>query len=407
MAEDQIINRWWRVAGGLSMNLALGSVHAWSIFSAPLVKEFGSKPSDISMAFTILASVFGLSLLAGALLQDKKGPFVASVIGGVLVSLGFFACGYANSLNAFLFWFGVVVGIGSGFGYATPIPVAAKWFPDRRGLAVGLVVTAYGAGSAIFGPLGGNWLIPVYGWRTTFMILGAIFFIMTMVGAFLLQNPPVAWKPEGWTPPSATARTAATTHEFTPTEVLRTPTFYLMWIAYALSTSAGFMVISRLLPFARSQGIPTALAARAIFIGAVGNASGRIFSGWLSDHLGRLNTLRLMIAISAVAMPILFHVGANMAMLYVLVFVVYYCYSTMLSVNAAATADFWGTRNMAVNYYLLSTAVVGERFIGRIGLAVGGMMFAFYTAGLLAVIALGCVLLARRPGPPPNHREGA
>ncbi len=133
------------------------------------------------------------------------------------------------------------------------------------------------------------------------MILGVIFLIMTLVGAFLLHNPPAGYKPAGWTPAPA-AKAAATTYDFTPGEALRTPAMYFMWVAYALGTSAGLMVISQLVPFARSKGVPLELATTAIFIGAIGNASGRIFSGWLSDALGRLNVLRLMIAISAVAM---------------------------------------------------------------------------------------------------------
>ncbi|HEU5393234.1 MAG TPA: MFS transporter, partial [Candidatus Methylomirabilis sp.] len=238
----QGLNRWWRVVGGMSMNLALGALYAWSVFVAPLEKEFGWKRADVSMVFTIAVFVFGLSFILAGRMQDKLGPFKISIIGGVLVSIGFFACAYVNSLNAFFFWFGVMGGIGNGFGYATPIPVMAKWFPDRRGLAVGLAVAGYGGGSAIFGPLAAAWLIPSYGWRTTFIVLAVIFFAMTMFGAFLLQNPPAGYRPAGWTPAPATAKAAATTHEFTPGEVLKTPPFYFMWVAYALGTSAGLMV---------------------------------------------------------------------------------------------------------------------------------------------------------------------
>ena len=122
--------------------------------------------------------------------------------------------------------FGVIGGLGNGFGYATPIPVMAKWFPDKRGLAVGLAVGGYGAGSAIFGPLAQLKLIPAYGLSATFQILGAIFLVMTMVGAVLLRNPPPAYRPDGWAP----AAQSAAAREFTPGEMLRTPTFYLMWV---------------------------------------------------------------------------------------------------------------------------------------------------------------------------------
>jgi OFA family oxalate/formate antiporter-like MFS transporter len=404
MSAEGYINRWWRIVGGLCMNLALGAVYAWSIFVAPLEKEFGWKRADVSTVFTILVFVFGLTFIAGGRLQDKNGPFWISVTAAMLNALGFFMCAFTNSLAWMYFWLGVVAATGQGFGYATPIPVMSKWFPDKRGLAVGLAVAGYGGGSAIFGPLGGSWLIPTYGWRTTFMVFGVIFFGMTMVGAFLLKNPPSGWRPEGWIPAQA-SKAAASKYDFTPTEVLRTPGFYLLWIAYALGTSAGLMVISQLVPFARSRGIPLGLATTAIFVGAAGNACGRIFSGWLSDTIGRLNTLRLMIGISILAMPVLYHVGASVGALYVLVFAVYYCYGTQLSVNASTAADFWGTRNVGANYGLLFTA---WGVAGIIGPIIGGRLFdtykdyqaAFYTAAVICTIALVSEVLARRPVEP-------
>ncbi len=398
------INRWWRVAGGLSMNLALGSLYAWSVFVAPLEREFGWKRAQTSTVFTYAVVVFAIAFILAGRLQDRYGPFWVSITGGLLVSIGFFLSAYTTSLNYLYICFGVLGGIGNGYGYATPIPVMAKWFPDRRGLAVGLAVAGYGGGSAIFGPLAGNYLIPAYGWRTTFQILGGIFLVMTMIGSFLLKNPPAGYKPPGWTPAPA-AKAAATTYEFSPGEALRTPSMYFMWIAYALGTSAGLMVISQLVPFARSKGVPLALATTAIFIGAAGNAAGRIFSGWLSDTLGRLNVLRLMIAISAIAMMILPRTGGIAAIpvfMYVVVFIVYYCYGTQLSVNASTTSDFWGTKNAGINYGLLFTAWGAA---GIIGPRIGGVLFdkyknyqaAFYWAAVLAVVALLCELGARRP----------
>ena len=147
------ISRWWRVVGGLSMNLALGTLYAWSVFVAPLEKQFGWKRADTSMVFTIAVMVFALSFVVAGRIQDKFGPFYCSLAGGLLVSLGFFLCSYTTSLTYLFVCFGVIGGLGNGFGYATPIPVMAKWFPDKRGLAVGLAVGGYGAGSAIFGPL--------------------------------------------------------------------------------------------------------------------------------------------------------------------------------------------------------------------------------------------------------------
>jgi OFA family oxalate/formate antiporter-like MFS transporter len=402
------ISRWWRMAGGLSMNLALGTLYGWSVFVAPLEAKFGWKRADTSMVFTIAVIVFALSFVVAGRIQDKYGPLWCSLTGGVLVSLGFWLCSYTTSLNYLYLCFGVIGGLGNGFGYATPIPVMAKWFPDKRGLAIGLAVGGYGAGSAIFGPLSQLKLIPAYGLSATFQILGAIFFVMTMVGALLLRNPPAGYLPAGWTP--AAAQTAASAQQFTPGEMVRTRTFWLMWVGYALGCSAGLMVISQLVPFAKSVGIAAgALSTMTLVVGAFGNASGRILSGWMSDRLGRINVLRTMIGICVVAMPALYAAGSNVGLLYVAVFVVYWCYGTQLSVNGVAASDFWGTKNAGVNYGILFTA---WGVAGVIGPRIGGVLYdryhnyqaAFYSAAALAAVALLCELGARRPLARPHSR---
>jgi OFA family oxalate/formate antiporter-like MFS transporter len=163
------------------------------------------------------------------------------------------------------------------------------------------------------------------------------------------------------------------------------------------------MVISQLVPFAKSVKISSeALQTMTIFVGAIGNASGRILSGWMSDTLGRLNVLRLMIAVSMIAMPVLYLVGGNVTLLYLVVFVVYWCYGTQLSVNASTTADFWGTKNAGINYGMLFTA---WGVAGYFGAKIGGTMYdkyhnyqmAFYTAGVLAAVALLAEFVAKRP----------
>jgi OFA family oxalate/formate antiporter-like MFS transporter len=404
-APEVHMNRWWHVVGGLLMNLALGSLYAWSVFVAPLEKEFGWKRADTSEVFTWAVVVFAFSFILAGRLQDKLGPFKISITGCILLTAGMILSMWTTSLTYLIVCFGILVGIGNGFGYATPIPVMSKWFPDKRGLAVGLAVAGYGGGSAIFGPLAKLWLLPAYGWRATFAILGVIFFVMTLVGAFLLKNPPVGYTPPGWTPAPA-SKVLATKYEFSPGEMWKTPAAYLMWIAYCLGCAAGLMVISQLIPFAKNRGIPgEALPVIGLVIGAAGNAAGRILSGWMSDAMGRLNVLRLMIAISAISMPILYLTGGNVAMLYIMVFIVYWCYGTQLSVNASTCADFWGTKNVGINYGILFTA---WGIAGFIGPRIGGVLYdkykdyqaAFYTAAVLAVIALVCEMLAKKPNPP-------
>src|ERR1700676_87670 len=212
------ISRWWRVVGGLSMNMALGTLYGWSVFVAPLAQQFGWKRAETSMVFTIAVVAVALSFVVGGRLQDKFGPLYCSLTGGILVSVGFFLCAYTTSLTYLSICFGVI-GLGNGFGYSTPIPVMAKWFPDKRGLAIGLAVGGYGAGSAILGPLSQLKLIPSYGLPATFQIFGGIFLVMTLIGAVLLKTPPPGYQPAGW-PPAAASKSAGASREYSPGEML-------------------------------------------------------------------------------------------------------------------------------------------------------------------------------------------
>jgi len=389
------MNRWRVVVGGVSMNLALGSLYAWSVFVLPLEKEFGWTRSQTSWVYTIAVVVFASTFVLAGRIQDQRGPRPCAIAGALLVSVGFFAASFTTSLWFLYVAFGVVVGAGNGFGYATPMPVASKWFPDRRGLVVGLMVGGYGAGSAVIGPIATS-LIASAGWRPTFRILGVVFLLMGLVGAWLLENPPQGYRPAGWTPPASALQRV----DYSTSQMLRTPQFYALWVAYALGTTAGQMTISQLVPFARSAGLGAAVATLALPVTAAGNAGGRILSGWLSDALGRVTTLRVMVLASAVAMPALFAWRTETVLFFVLVACVYWCYGTQLSVFASATADLYGTRHLGLNYGVLFTAwgaagIFGPMIGGRVFDSFGDYRYAFYAASALAVIAFASLAMVR------------
>jgi OFA family oxalate/formate antiporter-like MFS transporter len=386
------------------MNLALGSLYAWSVFVSPLEAEFGWSRTQTSWVFTIAIVTFAVSTVFAGRIQDVRGPRICAVTGATLVGLGFILGSFTTSLAYLYVAFGFVVGLGNGFGYATPIPVGSKWFPDKRGLVVGLMVAGYGGGSAIFAPVA-TALIDAVGWQATFRILGVILFAMGMVGAWLLRNPPAGYQPEGWSPAAAPERTQ---RDIPTGEMLGMPNFYFLWVAYCLGTTAGLMTISQLVPFAQSAGLGATAAAFAVTVGAVGNAAGRIASGWLSDLVGRLMTLRIMIFVSALAMPALFAWREEAFLLYLFVVVVYWCFGTQLSVFASTAADFFGTKHLGLNYGLLFTAY---GVAGLIGPIIAGVVFdtfndyryAFFIAAGLAVVALLSLGFAR----PPNREVAA
>jgi OFA family oxalate/formate antiporter-like MFS transporter len=203
-------------------------------------------------------------------------------------------------------------------------------------------------------------------------------------------------------PPASSARRPRSYVDVPTLDVLRLPMFYVLWIAYALGTTAGTMVISQLVPFARSAGLTSGQAGFAITIGAVGSAFGRFFSGWLSDHLGRLSTLRAIIVFSMIATPLLYVERNNILFFYVLLFVVYYCYGTQLSVYTALAGDFYGPKYLATNYGLLLLAwgfagVLGPVIGSRVFAATSSYEWAFFGAAILAAAALVNLTIVRPP----------
>jgi OFA family oxalate/formate antiporter-like MFS transporter len=402
MAHKDPINpaRWPALVGGGLMNVALGTYYAWSVYVPALEKEFGWTRTQTSLVATIDMVMLASSFLVAGMLQNRIGPRAVATIGGLLFSAGLFLASYTQSLTMLYLTWGLMVGIGLGFGYLAPITVGSKWFPNHRGLVNGLAIGIFAAGSGVFGPIAGR-LVENIGWRATFQALAGLFFLFTMVGAYLMKDPP-----DGYVPPvsrsKAVNRPKAHHIEVPTSKVLRMPTFYLLWFAYALGTTAGTMVISQLVPFARASGFTAPNAAFAITIGAIGSASGRFLSGWMSDHFGRLFTLRGMIIMSMVATPSLYVFREEAVLFYLLLFVVYYCYGTQLSVYTALAGDFYGTKYLATNYGVLLCAwgfagVLGPVIGSRVFVSTGTYQYAFFGSAGLALAALVLLTIVRPP----------
>jgi OFA family oxalate/formate antiporter-like MFS transporter len=392
--------RWPALVGGGLLNIALGTYYAWSVYVPALEKEFGWTRTQTSFVATIDMVMLASSFLVAGMLQNRIGPRAVAMIGGLLYSAGLFLASYTHSLTWLYLTWGVMVGVGLGFGYLAPITVGSKWFPNHRGLVNGLAIGIFAAGSGIFGPIAGR-LVESIGWRATFQAFAGLFFVFTMIGAYLMKDPP-----EGYAPPASRSKAVnrPKAHQVdTPTSsVLRTPIFYALWFAYALGTTAGTMVISQLVPFARASGFNAQSAAFAITIGAIGSASGRFLSGWMSDHFGRLFTLRGIIILSMVATPSLYLWREQVLVFYALLFVVYYCYGTQLSVYTALAGDFYGTKYLATNYGVLLLAwgfagVLGPLIGSRVYVSTGTYQYAFFGSAILACAALGLLSIVRPP----------
>ena len=404
MVPSAGLKRWPVLVGGGLLNIAIGTYYAWSVFVPPLEKEFGWSRTQTSLVPTIDMVMLATTFFVAGFILRRVGPRPVAFFGGLMFSLGLFLASFTQSLPTLYLTWGVMVGTGLGFGYLTPITVGSLWFPHQRGLVNGLAIGIFAAGSGVFGPLAGQ-LVERVGWRETFQILAAIFFVFTMVGAYLLKDPPIGWQAPAVKPRRATAAHKTAVVDLATSEVVRTASFYKLWIAYALGTTAGTMVISQLVPFAREAGLSPRDAALAITIGAIGSATGRFFSGWMSDHFGRLFTLRGIIFVSMLATPALYVVRAQIALFYGLLFVVYYCYGTQLSVYTALAGDFYGTKYLSTNYGLLLMAwgfagVLGPQIGSRVFVATGSYQAAFFGAAASALAALVLLFVVRPPAAP-------
>ena len=390
---------WPALVGGGLMNIALGTYYAWSVFVPALEREFGWTRTQTSLVPTIDMVMVASMFVAAGFLQRRIGPRPIATIGGILYAGGLLLASWTHSLLVLYLTWGVMVGAGIGFGYLVPITVCSKWFPHHRGLVNGLTIGLFAAGSGIFGPVAGL-LVERIGWRATFQILAATFFVFTLAGAYLLKDPP-----PGYAGPAKKSAGGPAHHLDVPTrQVLRSPLFMALWAAYALGTTAGTMVISQLVPFARLAGFSAKTAAFAITIGAVGSASGRFLSGWLSDHLGRLHTLRAIIFTSMIVTPMLYVWRRELVAFYVFLFFVYYCYGTQLSVYTALAGDFWGPKYLATNYGLLLLAfgfagVMGPMLGSRVFVSTGAYQYAFFGSAVLACAALIILGIVRTPQP--------
>jgi OFA family oxalate/formate antiporter-like MFS transporter len=194
------IDRWRIAVAGVVLQIALGAVGAWSVFSVPLSKQFGWSISEVTLTFTICIFVLGFASFFGGLCLSRRGPRVVAVTGGLFYGAGLFLASFSNrGLWWLYFSHGVTAGIGLGLCNIVPITVLIKWFPDRRGLMTGLAVGGFGAGGVITAPVATH-LIETVGVLRTFAYLGIAFLTVTAGCGFFMRNPPEGWKPAGWTP---------------------------------------------------------------------------------------------------------------------------------------------------------------------------------------------------------------
>jgi OFA family oxalate/formate antiporter-like MFS transporter len=348
-------SRWTIAVAGVLMQMALGAVYAWSVFRIPLATRFGWTSEQVTLTFTITILVLGFASFPGGLWMNRAGPRVVAVTGGVLYGMGVFLASFADHRLWWLYVsYGLVGGIGLGFGYIVPVAVLVKWFPDRRGLMTGIAVGGFGAGALITAPVATR-LIERVGVLQTFADLGVVYLLVTVAAGSFMSNPPPGWRPDGWTP-SASQASHRAVRDYTLGEALRTSRWWVLWLILLLNTSAGISLISQESPiFQELAGVGAVTAASMVGIVSIGNAMGRVFWAWMSDIITRRATFVVMFLVQAALFWIL-PTATSTAVLIALSFAILMCYGGGFGTMPASVADDFGSKNVGPIYGLMLTA---------------------------------------------------
>jgi MFS transporter, OFA family, oxalate/formate antiporter len=383
-------NRWVIAAAGFLMQMALGAVYAWSVFRAPLVKQFHWSIEEVTFTFTISIFVLSVACFFGGLWLNKKGPRVVALTGGFLYGLGVFLASFSAQKLWWLYAsYGVIGGIGVGFCYIVPIAVLVKWFPDRRGLITGIAVGGFGAGALVFAPVATH-LIQSVGVLQTFAYLGIAYLVITIATGYFMQNPPDGWKPAGWVP-SSTQSAQRAAADYTLGEALKTWQWWALWALLFLNTSAGISIISQESPmFQEIAKVSAVIAAGMVGIASIGNAFGRVFWAWVSDAITRRWAFVTMFLIQVGLFWILPGISSA-AILAVLSFIILMCYGGGFGTMPAFAADYFGSKNVGPIYGLMLTAWGSASAFGPLLIAHMRQSSGSYTSGLHVVAGIMAV----------------
>lgn len=396
------VNRWIIAAAGVLMQIALGAVYAWSVFRAPLVKQFSWSISEVTLTFTISIFVLGIAAFFGGLWLNHKGPRIVALTGGILYGLGVFLASFsANKLWWLYLSYGFIGGIGLGLSYIVPVAVLVKWFPDRRGLITGIAVGGFGAGALITAPVATR-LIQSVGVLNTFAYLGIAYLIVTVVAGLFMQNPPDGWRPDGWMRTAAQSSQRAA-GDYTLGEALKTWQWYALWLLLFLNTFAGISIISQEAPiFQELAGASAVVAASMVGIASIGNAFGRVFWAWVSDLISRRATFFVMFAIQVLLFWFLPSI-ATISVMAIFAFVVLMCYGGGFGTMPAFAADYFGSKNVGPIYGLMLTAwgcasAVGPLLIAYMRQTTGSYHGALHIIAAVMAISALLPILVSRPG---------
>lgn len=378
MKGIKITNRWMVVVGAILIQLALGAIYAWSVFTKLLTDtggEYGFSATQTAWIFSLGLATFAVVMVLAGQWQAKSGPTVVAFTGGLVLGAGYILGGFlGNSFVPQLLCIGLLGGAGIGLAYVVPIAVGVKWFPDKKGLITGLAVAGFGFGATIWVKLAGSWfggllnttnVFGLPGVQSVFVIYGITFIVMVFLGSLVMVNPPEDYKPKGWTPPQRTASKAFGGVEFNSKQMMKTSQFYAVWLVFVFSALAGLMVIYCIKLFGidalkyNNVANAGALTGTAMAWYAIFNGLGRIVWGMVSDKLGRQKSIILMTFFQGIIMLMIYHVFIKFGIAAGFIAgasIIGFNFGGNFALFPALTADFFGNKEVGRNYGWMFTA---------------------------------------------------
>jgi len=356
--------RWYKLAACIVAMMAIANLqYSWTLFTVPLSDSLKASLAAVQVAFTCFGAAQTWLLPLNAYLTEKLGPRIVISAAGLLVALGWVGSGLATSLGVLYLCYGIG-GIGAGAVYGACIGLAIKWFPDRRGVCVGLVVGAYGFGTALTVLPIAN-MIDNSGYQRAFKVWGIIQGAVVLAAAQFLSDPPKGWVPKGWDALKKVIQTRVqlSAHDSTPKEMLRSGSFYMMYVMMTVVAATGLMVTAQLNPLASDYHFDKVVLIGGVsvlnltlLIDGVLNGATRPIVGWISDRIGRYDTMFLAFATEALAICGLTFVSGRPILFVAMSGLVFFTWGEIYSVFPAAVADVFGPKHSTANYGLLYTS---------------------------------------------------
>lgn len=384
-----------------------GIFFSYGVFFKPMINEFGWSRAHTSSVFSIFMIVYSFAAIPMGWLFDRYGPRIPLYLSTLFIGVGFPLCSYTNHLWQLCLFFGLIAAAGHGAVYVVPVSTVVRWFMDRRGMAVGIVVAGLGAGISAVPPIAER-LIFVYGWRTTFIVLGFAYAGIHLIGATILRKSPeeVGLKPYGTldpgidAPPSrAIVSSSAEDMDLTVWEAVKARSFWMLYLSILFAFAAESLAMVHVVPFAQDMGIKSTIAVGSMTILGVGSMVGRIVMGTLSDRIGRKTTMGMAYLLQGMMMFCLLGTR-NITSLYIVMAIMGLSYGGWAAVFAPLTGEYFGLSHMGKVLAVIFTSsafsgILGPFLAGYIFDVTGSYQWAFIIAGSICLLAVILSFLIR------------